>query len=77
VQRWIGDTDLNSLIVPREEHQMRSFSRSTSLRVEEIEQLFKNAVQCAKNAYATTGDSRFLFGCDAVSIRKLTAISIS
>jgi hypothetical protein len=34
---------------------MRSFSRSTSLRVEEIEQLFKNAVQCAKNAYATTG----------------------
>ena len=35
-----GDTDLNSIIVPQQEHQMRSFSRSTSLRVEEIEQAF-------------------------------------
>ena len=36
-----GDIDLNSIIVPQEEHQMRSFSRSTSLRVEEIEQLWR------------------------------------
>ena len=39
---------------------MRSFSRSTSLRGEEIEQLFRNAVQLAKNAYATTDGSKLL-----------------
>ena len=54
-----GDTDLNSIIVPQQEHQMRSFSRSTSLRVEEIEQLF-SGVRCAKNAYATTDGSKLL-----------------
>ncbi len=39
---------------------MPSCSRSTSLRVEEIEQLFRNAIQSAKNAYATTDDSGLL-----------------
>jgi hypothetical protein len=46
--------------VPQDEHQMPSCSRSTSLRVEEIEQLFRNAIQSAKNAYATTDDSGLL-----------------
>ena len=58
-----GDIDLNSIIVPQEEHQMRSFSRSTSLRVEEIEQLFRRGVRCAKNAYATTDGSKLLLFC--------------
>ena len=56
---------------------MRSFSRSISLRAEEIEQRFRNDVRCAKNAYLTTDDSRLVFGPGAALIRGLTTVSIS
>jgi hypothetical protein len=56
---------------------VRSFSRSISLRAEEIEQRFRNGVQCAKNAYLTTDDSRLVFGPGAALIRGLTTVSIS
>jgi hypothetical protein len=55
---------------------MRSFSRSTRLRVEEIKSPFWTCA-CAKHAYATTDNPRLLLDPDAASIRRLTLTSIS
>jgi len=66
------------MCVPQKEHHMCApASRSISLRAEEIEQRFRNGIQCAKNAYATTDDSRLVFGPGGALIRGLTTVSIS
>jgi hypothetical protein len=60
---------------------MRSFSRSTRLRVEETKRRsnhrFRRGAHTRRMGYTTTDDPRLLFDPDTASIRRLTLTSIS